>query len=105
MGSLTQEQISIVIGNLLGDGSLRRAKGRKNALLEVNHAFRYKSYVDWKYEKLKDIVGTGPKSRKGKGVRIAYRFTTLSNPELTKIYKKFYQEQSPTDEADLLFFL
>jgi len=104
VGSLTQEQISIVIGSLLGDGSLRRAKGRKNALLEANHAFRYKSYVDWKYEKLKNIVGTGPKSRKGKGVRIAYRFTTLSNPELTKIYKKFYQGRRKVVPLDLKLY-
>lgn len=91
VGSLSQEQMSIIIGSALGDGCLRRGKGRRNALLEVNHSYRYKPYVDWKYCKLRDIVRTSPKARKGKGVRVAYRFTTLSIPELTKIYQRFYQ--------------
>ena len=34
VGSLTEEQKSILIGCLLGDGTMRK---KKNALLEINH--------------------------------------------------------------------
>ncbi len=92
VGSFTQEQKSIIIGSLLGDGYLRIVPGRKNALLEINHSFKQKEYVDWKYGKLKTIVKTPPKMRKSNGGRIAYRFSTRQNPELTIFHKDFYQE-------------
>ena len=91
VGSLTQEQKSIIIGSLLGDGYLRIVPGRKNAFLEINHSFSEKDYVDWKYQKLKDLVKSLPKQRRGKGQRIAYRFFTRQHPELTKLYQKFYR--------------
>ena len=50
VGSLTQFQESVIIGTILGDGYLRIIPGRKNAFLEINHAFREKSYVDWKFK-------------------------------------------------------
>ena len=93
MGSLTQVQKSIITGSLLGDGYLRILPGRKNAFLEINHSIKQKEYVDWKYQKLKNLVKTPPKERKGSGKRIAYRFFTRQHPELTKFYQKFYRER------------
>lgn len=93
VGSLTQEQKSIIIGSLLGDEYLRIVPGRKNAFLEVNHSISEKDYVDWKYQKLKNLVKSPPKSRKGKGKRIAYRFFTKQHPELTRFYQKFYRNR------------
>ena len=37
MGSLTSTQHAILIGSLLGDGTLRKQGHRTNALFEVNH--------------------------------------------------------------------
>ncbi len=91
VGSLTLIQKSIIIGSILGDGSLRKTQNRRNALLEINHSFSSKKYVDWKYEHLKNLVITPPKKRKNNGKRIAYRFTTRSLPEITQFYDKFYQ--------------
>ena len=93
VGSLTQEQKSIIIGSLLGDGYLRIVPGRKNAFLEVNHSISEKAYVDWKHRKLKDLVKSPPKARKGKDKRIAYRFFTRQHPEMTKFYQEFYQDR------------
>ena len=90
VGSLTQEQKSIIIGSLLGDGYLRIVPGRKNAFLEINHSFSEKDYVDWKYQALKNLVKNQPKTRKGREKRIAYRFFTRQHPELTELYLKFY---------------
>lgn len=96
MGSLNQVQQSILIGSLLGDGTLRLAKGKLNALFEVNHTIKQKAYVDWKYENLNSFVLTGPKARKGNGKRIAYRFTTRSLPVFTELYQYFYLDNCKT---------
>ena len=92
VGSLTQLQKSFLIGTLLGDGYLRQIKGRRNAFLEVNHSITQKEYVEWKYKILKNLTRSGPKSRKGNGTRIAYRFFTKQHPEFTKMMDLFYKE-------------
>src|SRR3989344_835092 len=92
VGSLTQLQRSIIIGTILGDGYVRIVKGKKNALLEINHSFSQKEYVDWKYTMLQSLCKSGPKARKSNGTRVAYRFNTRQHPELTTLFKSFYGE-------------
>ena len=98
MGSLTREQRSIIYGSLLGDGAMRC---KSNALLEINHCFDQRHYVDWKYQKLSNLVLTPPKMRKSNGKRIAYRFTTRSLPDITPIYWQFYPEGTKRVPAKL----
>jgi len=90
VGSLTQIQRSIIIGSLLGDGYLRVVPGRKEALLEVNHSYAQKEYVDWKYKMLENLCKSAPKMRQSNGSRVAYRFTTRQNRELSELFRKFY---------------
>ena len=92
VGSLTQLQRSIIIGTVLGDGYLRIVSGKKNALLEVNHSFSQKEYVDWKYAMLETLCKSAPKARKSNGTRVAYRFNTRQHPEMTILYRTFYPE-------------
>jgi len=92
VGSLTQLQRSIIIGTILGDGYLRIVRGKKNALLEINHSLSQKEYVDWKYTALSALCKSAPKSRNGNGMRQAYRFTTRQHPELTTLHTAFYGE-------------
>jgi hypothetical protein len=87
VGSLSEVQRQIIVGTLLGDGAMRC---KTNALLEINHSFHQRSYVDWKYRQLADLVGTPPKARKSNGTRIAYRFVTRSLAELTPYFRLFY---------------
>jgi len=87
VGSLSEVQHEIVVGALLGDGSMRC---KTNALLEINHSSDQRSYVDWKYSHLAELVRTPPKARKSNGSRIAYRFVTRSLPELTPYFWLFY---------------
>ncbi|MBU2564225.1 hypothetical protein KKA23_01440 [Patescibacteria group bacterium] len=91
VGSLTQLQRSMIIGSVLGDGYLRIVPGRKNAFLEINHSFKQKEYVDWKYSVLKNISISPPKKRNNSGNRISYRFNTKQSTELTEIYNLFYK--------------
>lgn len=86
-GSLTEEQEQVIVGSLLGDGTMRI---KTNALLEINHSEKQKELVDWFYANLKQFVGTSPKIRKGNGNRVAYRFTTRSLPIFTSFYKQFF---------------
>jgi hypothetical protein len=87
VGSLSEVQREIIVGSLLGDGSMRC---KTNALLEINHSSHQRSYVDWKYRHLAELVRTPPKARRGNGSRIAYRFVTRSLPELTPYFRLFY---------------
>ena len=91
MGSLTQFQRSVIVGSILGDGYLRIFPGRKNVLLEINHSFKQREYVDWKYSVLNNICRSEPKMRKGNGNRIAYRFYSKQLGELTELYEQFYR--------------
>ena len=89
VGSLSDEQRSLIVGTLLGDGAMRC---KANALIEINHSAEQREYVDWKYQQLAALVSTPPKLRNGNGGRVAYRFTTRSLPELTPFYRAFYRE-------------
>jgi hypothetical protein len=90
VGSLTKFQKSVILGSVLGDGYIRKFPGRKDALLEINHSYAQKKYVDWKYSILRNVVLSEPKMRKTNGKRIAYRFYTKQLPELTNLIQSFY---------------
>lgn len=90
VGSLTQLQKSLIIGSILGDGYVRIMPGRKDAFLEVNHSIKAKEYVDWKYSVLKNICKSGPRERDTNEGRVAYRFFTKQNPEITNLLNMFY---------------
>lgn len=91
VGSLTQLQISLIIGSILGDGYIRIIPGRKDAFLEINHSIKAKEYVDWKYSVLKNICKSGPKQRDTNEGRVAYRFFTKQNHEITNLLNMFYK--------------
>jgi hypothetical protein len=104
VGSLTATQHSVLVGSLLGDGSLRiqgRGSRRLNALLEVNHSVQFKEYVDWKHEVFQSFVLTPPKPRAGNGTRVAYRFTTQSLPVFTDYFRWFYGDGKKAIPRDL----
>lgn len=92
---LTEEQKSIITGNLLGDGHLESLTGGKTYRLKVEHSVSQKAYVDWQYEKLKSVVGTPPrikfKSRYGRASQ-NYGFSTLSSSSLRFFGQSFYRE-------------
>ena len=102
VGSLTLIQRAVLIGSLLGDGSLRKQGTRTNALLEVNHAAKHSQYVDWKYKIFQTHVLTPPKRRFGNGKRVVYRFTTRSLPVFTVYYNWFYDRKEKRIPRDLI---
>jgi len=92
VGNLTQQQRSVIVGSVLGDGHLRKIEGRKFAFLEIQHSVKAKEYCEWKYSILKEICESPPKMRKMDEKREVIRFQTREHPEIEEIYQKFYQE-------------
>lgn len=93
--ALTLDQRSLLTGSLLGDGTMRRGEGARNANYKIDHGLLQKSYVFWKYELLKSFVTTEPKlsyrydSVKGKYPK-SWWFRTIRHPLLTEIYNLWY---------------
>ena len=90
VGSLTDQQQSLIIGSLLGDGYM---SCKTHAYLKIGHSIKQKDYVDWKYSFLSSFVLMKPSSYKGNGTRIGYRFWTRSLP----VFTKYYQDFNPTN--------
>lgn len=52
---LSDQRKEIVLGSLLGDGSLKIHHPYKNARFSFRHSIHQKEYFDWKVEQLKEI--------------------------------------------------
>lgn len=89
MGSLSEVQKQVIVGCVLGDGYMRK---KTNAHLQITHSAKQSSYVDWKYQVLKNLVLTPPKRYFGNAGRVGYRFFTRSLPAFTQIYNLFYKD-------------
>lgn len=97
---LTQGHKDLIIGSLLGDGTMRIPKGGRNANFKVEHGLVQKEYVFWKYQILKSFVSTGPKlsfryrDEDRERYEKSWWFRTLSHPLLTEIHQRFYKSNS-----------
>ena len=97
--TLTLKQKSVIIGSLLGDGTMRLGKGAKNANFKIEHGLKQKEYVEWKYRLLEPFIFTEPQlsyryQEAGKKYPKSWWFRTIRHPILTKIYKEFYLGES-----------
>lgn len=93
---LTKIQRSVLIGSILGDGTMQLGQGGINANFKTEQGLVQKEYVWWKYEIFKPWVFTGPKLSyryRASGERYAksYWFRTVRHPYLTDFYKRFYK--------------
>ena len=80
---LTEKQLKLIIGSLLGDGHL--VWTTRGYAFRVNHSIKQGKYVLWKYNILKEFVRTSPKECG----RCCY-FRTISHPLLEKLRGDFY---------------
>lgn len=92
---LSSEQKSLIIGSLLGDGTMRVGRGAKNANFKIEHGLQQKEYVDWKYAILAPLVFTVPKlsyryTEDRKKYPKSWWFRTIRHPLFTEIYDRFY---------------
>ncbi|MBI2009878.1 MAG: hypothetical protein HYS86_01740 [Candidatus Chisholmbacteria bacterium] len=92
---LTQIQREVIVGSLLGDGTMRKGKDAEHANFKVEHGLAQKDYVLWKYSMLKDLVFTEPKisfryKNNGEKYPKSWWFRTIRHPLLTEIYNSYY---------------
>lgn len=92
---LIEEQQSVIVGSLLGDGYLDETT--KGYSLRIHHGIKQKDYVDWKYNFLKNIVNSAPKVY---GTRVYFR--TVSHPYLSILRKLFYQNHRKIIPKELI---
>ncbi len=83
--SLLNEEIGVINGCLLGDGTL--SSSGKNFRLRIEHSKIHKEYVWWKYLKLKRICINSPQEVK---IHNSIRFGTIGHPDINLLRKKWY---------------
>ncbi len=81
---MNYRQYQLVIGKLLGDGSLEN-RGHANSRLQIRHSIKQQAYVDWSYFLLQDLAASPPRR-----FRQAYYFRTRSLPIFTKMRRAWY---------------
>ena len=92
---ITPEQRSLIVGSLLGDGTMRLGENARNVNYKIDHGLEQKEYVFWKYKILRPLVLTEPKLSyrydpiKGKYPK-SWWFRTVRHPLLTEIYNLWY---------------
>lgn len=92
---LSKLQQQVLIGTLLGDGHLER-NGRFTRL-KIDHSFKQKNYVEWKYQIFNDLTSSPPTkievfdTRTNRVYRHS-RFATRSLPVFEKYHRNFYPE-------------
>jgi hypothetical protein len=86
---LSDQCKEVILGSLLGDGSLKIEEPYKNARFSFRHSIRQKEYFFWKVERLKEISSKSCwwiQKRKSLGEEML-RYQSLALPALTEIYK------------------
>ncbi|NCO25096.1 hypothetical protein GW901_01030 [Candidatus Parcubacteria bacterium] len=94
--SLTNEQRSVIVGSILGDGTLRLGERAINVNLKIEHGLAQQEYVLWKYNILRPWVFTEPKisyryRENGERYVKSLWFRTIRHPLLTGFYELFYK--------------
>ena len=89
---LTKEQISLIVGSTLGDGSIILNGRRKNAYFKVSHCEKQKDYIYWKHNILKNYTNKISKYIDKRGNSIMYNLHTISHEDLNALRILFYNE-------------
>ena len=88
---LSKRVQDLILGSLLGDGSLAINKNYANARFSFRHSIKSKEYFFWKVQELKEVAGDkcfwlqGEKEPDGWGTQ-KYRFQSKALPSLTELF-------------------
>jgi hypothetical protein len=89
--NIPQDSLQVLLGTLLGDGSLKINKNYVNARFQMRHAIRYADWFYWKANKLSmfssaKAIHIQQPSKGSYGKTPMLHFQTLTNKSLTKIH-------------------
>ena len=108
--SFTRRQETIIVGTLLGDGSLHIQYSSVNPLFSVAHKQMDKEYTEWKYKELesthlfKNLPYWSIKKLRGKEFsRLQIR--SIQHPTLLKYYKILYDGKQKRVTSEVLSYL
>lgn len=86
----TKVQRAVVIGSILGDGSLLPNWSKTNYRLSINHCVEQKAYLLWKSGILKNYILSEPRFYERNN---SLTIRTISHRELTELRKLFYSHR------------
>lgn len=87
---LSDRTRAIILGTILGDGSLAIQKGNANASLQFRHSESQKEYFFWKVRSLQEIAGeksVNVQKADGYSKKRKLRFVSKRMPALTDLYR------------------
>ena len=94
--SLSDHMIQIILGSLLGDGSLKIHAGYANARFSFRHSVKAAEYFHWKVEQLRAIASEScvfvQTDDGGFSDKDKLRFQSRALPELTEIYQLTHKQ-------------
>lgn len=91
--NLSSKCLEVMLGSLLGDASLKRHEGYRNARFSFKHSVRQEEYFFWKVKSVKEVSSSkdwwyqGEKDPSGKKVK-KIRYQSAALPALTDIYDR-----------------
>lgn len=104
---LSENCKAIILGTILGDGSLKIHKGDKNARLTIRHSIIQKDYFYWLADSLKEINNPGSVLTKPTGYspNPKLQYQSKSCETLTKIHEITYEKNCLKIKRSWLNFL
>lgn len=100
--TLNDEQKAVVVGSILGDGSLSENWSKTNFRLDISHSIKQRDYLIWKCDKLAPFVLTQPRVTKhGESIKVK----TISLPELTFYRNIFYSKRRKIVPKNIALYL
>lgn len=91
---LSDRAKSVILGSILGDGSLKIQNKYSNASLQIRHSEIQKEYLLWKAKELKEIGGDssiGVQKADGYSKNRKWRFVSKRLPSLTELHHLTYK--------------
>lgn len=97
---LTEKQRAIIIGNVLGDGGIYTHKNLsgKSSQYYIKQSLKYKEYIFWLFDELKNICPFFPRQRKDNG---QWYFYSRYLENLTAIRTAFYLDRKKVIPPDI----
>lgn len=86
---ISDRQMEIILGSLLGDSSLK-GTSRETRSLSVSHSIKQKDYLEWIYNEISPICPSGISEYFDKRGYITYSLLTEARTELKEIYDELY---------------
>ncbi len=91
---LSDQCRAIILGSLLGDGSLKIYKPYRNARFSFRHSVRQREYFNWKVDQLKGISGASyqwEQEKNGLGGAML-RYQSIASEGLTDLYQMTHEK-------------